>query len=234
MEESREALAQKIEQLEEKVTETVQTATASVAEATANVLETVQNATASVTDTVGSVTTAVQGTVDTVRHSVEGTVDSVKEAFDLSHQVELHPWLMMTGAVAVGFLGETLLCNSTPAAAARSSQANRSTSQPPFAAMSGQRHVEWNGPSSMAAESRGTSEKSDGWIQQIAAKFGPEISNLESLAVGVFLGSIRDLIVEAVPGSIQKPIADIVDGFTEKMGGRRIPGSVFDTEHGSA
>jgi len=241
MDESRESLAQKIEMLEDKVTETVQTATASVAEATASVLETVQSATASVSETVDSVTNAVQGTVDNVRQSVEGTVDSVKSAFDLSRQVEEHPWLMMGGAVAVGVLGATLLGNSGTNANARPrngkpSPPDRSNGhvesfrdapyQPSYATPA---PASTFVPTVSTGETKQRSE-SWSWLKHLTGTFGPEITKLEGLALGLAMGALRDVVVDAVPPGVRKEVQEVIDGFTEKLGGERLPSHAFSSK----
>jgi len=91
IDESKNALAEKIELLEEKVSETVQTASASLT-------ETVQAASASVAETVDTVKGAVQDTM----HVVAETVDSAAEAVNISRHVEKHPWPMFLGAIALG------------------------------------------------------------------------------------------------------------------------------------
>lgn len=96
MEETRTALQDKLETLEQQVKETVQSATVAV------------------TDTVATVKEAVHDTVDSVKGAVHETVDSVKDAFDLPQQVEKHPWPMFLGAAAVGFLGGRLLYRMMP------------------------------------------------------------------------------------------------------------------------
>ena len=50
----------------------------------------------------GKGTQAVHDTVDTVKGTMQETVSSVKEAFDLSRQVERHPWTMVGGSFALG------------------------------------------------------------------------------------------------------------------------------------
>lgn len=190
MEESREALAQKMERLEEKVTETVETATASVAEATATVVETVQNATTSVSETVDSVTNAVQGTVDTVRQSVAGTVDSVKDAFDFSRQMERYPWLMVAGAVGIGYWTAVFL-EAAPLAA-------------------GDTRI------SPSPKQGNTSQ----WFGGMGTTFGPEIAKLQRLAITAVLGSFKQTLIDAVPESIQQPLGKIIDEFSEKIDGR--------------
>src|SRR5262245_1321712 len=97
MEETRSALAEKLETLEQ------------------HVVGTVQEASAAVTGTVTDVRAAVQDTIGTVKDSVEETVTSVKNTFDLSRQVEQHPWIMLGGSVAAGYIVGRLLNRSAPA-----------------------------------------------------------------------------------------------------------------------
>lgn len=87
MEQTRSALTQKLEVLEKKVTDTVAEATSAVAE------------------TVTTVKDKVESTVETVKDTVESTVETVSEALNLRLQVERHPWAMVGGSMAVGFLG---------------------------------------------------------------------------------------------------------------------------------
>lgn len=96
MEQTRMALTEKLETLENQV------------------VETVQGATSAVTETVESVKDAVQETVCTVKESVSDTVETVKHTFDLPLQVERHPWVMFGGSVAVGYLAGTLLPSMGP------------------------------------------------------------------------------------------------------------------------
>lgn len=87
IDETRSALATKVETLEEKVRATVEGAKETVAE----------------------VTEAVQGTIENVKESVQDTVASVKKTFDLRCQTERHPWTMMAGSLVTGFLVGNLI-----------------------------------------------------------------------------------------------------------------------------
>jgi len=231
MDDSRDALAQKIELLEEKVTETVQNATATVAEATASVMETVQTATASVTGTVDSVTNAVQGTVDSVRQSVEGTVDSVKDAFDISRQFNQHPWLMMAGAAAVGYFGGVLLQESRQGVQARWNPREEDHRGPrsrgnSYVAATAFNDTPMNGfHSTDAPVASAPNTSAPSWFDQIGQTFAPEIKKLQSLAVGTLLSSVRDIVVENVPAGLQPQVTELIDGVTEKLGGQCIHGS---------
>jgi ElaB/YqjD/DUF883 family membrane-anchored ribosome-binding protein len=94
MTETRTALTEKLETLEEEVASKVKGTTETVAE------------------TVETVKEAVEGTVHTVKQTVENTVETVKETFDVNRQVERHPWMMFGGAVLLGFVGGRLLARS--------------------------------------------------------------------------------------------------------------------------
>jgi len=242
IDESRESLAQKIEQLEEKVTETVESATATVNEATAAVMETVQTAKSSVTETVDTVTNVVQDTVESVRHSVEGTVDSVKETFNLSRQVEKHPWLMFGGAIAVGFFGGKLL--EEPPRRPRSRQFGESfgrqdysstTSEPLYAsstsadAVSNGFHRESAGEAAPARPAVASSQKW-GWFADLASAVSPELSKLQSLAIGAAVSAIRDLLKDVTPQPLQEPLSKVIDELTEKAGGTPVQGPLLSPE----
>jgi len=91
MVDTRSALSDKLEALQEQV------------------LGTVEGTTRSVTDTVQTVQEAVQDTVSTVSETVTETVDSVKKSLDVTELVREHPWLAVGGAVALGYVGGRLL-----------------------------------------------------------------------------------------------------------------------------
>jgi ElaB/YqjD/DUF883 family membrane-anchored ribosome-binding protein len=94
--ETRTALTEKLETLEEEVTAKV------------------KGTTESVVQTVETVKDAVENTVETVSNTVEKTVETVKETFDVSRHFEEHPWLMFGGAVVVGYIGGRVLDNLGP------------------------------------------------------------------------------------------------------------------------
>ena len=244
MEESRESLAHKIELLEGKVTETVESATATVQEATANVLETVQNATASVSETVGNVTTAVQGTVENVRTSLHDGVESVKETFNIQHQVQQHPWLMLFGAVAAGYAGAMYL--QKPARGSRrdwerfdrsefrsgSNQAFEQYGQqsPLYAAPASLRpsvtsESSLNGTTSSAKVETAPAQSS--WMSTLSDTLGPELNKLKGLAIGTALGAVRDSVIQSAPEAMKKTLAEVIDDVTEKLGGQCLHGSLF-------
>ena len=86
-----------------------------------------------VVHSVHGATNAVNETVATVKDAVHDTVASVKETFDLSLQVKRHPWGMVAGSIAFGYLGGYLLRRSGSkgsAPASRSPSPSSSSSSP--------------------------------------------------------------------------------------------------------
>jgi ElaB/YqjD/DUF883 family membrane-anchored ribosome-binding protein len=68
------------------------------------VMDMLRDATSAVAGTIESVKESVGETVETVQEAVKGTVTSVKYALDVSAHVRRHPWLMLAGAVAFGYV----------------------------------------------------------------------------------------------------------------------------------
>jgi ElaB/YqjD/DUF883 family membrane-anchored ribosome-binding protein len=60
-------------------------------------------------DTVHGAADAVVQTVDNVKAAVHDTVENVKHTFDVRQLVDRHPWAMVGGAIAVGFVASYLL-----------------------------------------------------------------------------------------------------------------------------
>ena len=244
MEETRNNLSDKLEQLENKVVDSVQNATSAVAETVQNATATVNEAVQSAKDVVQSVKDSVQGTVDSVqgavdsvKDSVEGTVESVRESFqnasdsvkdtfhsaaegfkdtfDLPKQMDRHPWLMLGGAVAVGFVAGKLLD--------RAPQVSRHVGHAAY------------GVAEHAASTIGTTAAAVGsaasaagsMLDSLETMFGPEINKVKELALGALLGIIRDMAVKAAPETLAPQVGEIIDGFTSKLGGKPVEGAVL-------
>jgi ElaB/YqjD/DUF883 family membrane-anchored ribosome-binding protein len=208
MEQTRTALTEKLETLENQVVETVHEATSAVSE------------------TVESVKEAVQETVSTVKESVTGTVETVKDTFDLSLQFERHPWVMFGGSVAVGYLAGTLLPSMGP----RRIDWN-SMSQPPAEPQSFRAAEE--APRSYREEPPRPSAGSS-WLDTLTQTFGSEINTLKGLAIGTAMGLARDFLVQQVPEHLGDQVKDLVNNFTTKMGGQLIEGPILQSMQGQS
>jgi len=213
MEETRASLTEKLETLEQQVVTTVQEATTAVAET----VETVKEA---VNETVATVKDTVQETVATVKGTVEDTVVGVKETFDLQHQIEEHPWGMMAGAVALGYLGGYLLSPPRP----RVVTANIGTQYPlPVSQPIPPRPV--------ASE---PTSSGPNWWTGVSAMFAPEIAKVKGLALGVALGIVRDSITQAAPAQMQAELGNVIDSITAKLGGEPLQAPVLPQGFGES
>jgi ElaB/YqjD/DUF883 family membrane-anchored ribosome-binding protein len=208
MEETRTALTQKLETLEDKV------------------VSTVQEATSAVTDTVDNVKDAVNETVTSVKDTVQDTVASVRDTFDIERQVQRRPWLMFGGSVVLGYVaGRLLLRGTTQRRAGPQARLDRIVgSQAP--AMNG---------SHAAAPLAQTSTQSEavnepGLFSTLVEQFQPEIAKLKGMAIGTALGAVRDLVTHAVPDQMKDQVTEMVDNVTVKLGGQPVRGPVLDTQ----
>jgi ElaB/YqjD/DUF883 family membrane-anchored ribosome-binding protein len=210
--ETRAALAEKLETLEQQVVGTVHSATTAVA------------------DTVESVKDAVQQTVEMARESVHDTVEAVKDTFDLSRHVREHPWMMVSGSIAAGYVGGCLL----PRLAAAASDRLPSGGVPSLSSLAALSRVERNGGAGQRigeetpATSTASGPAAHGLLGGLEQRFGPELHKLKGLALGTMLGVVRDMIASAAPPQLGSQLAEIVDSATVKLGGQPIHGPVLN------
>jgi hypothetical protein len=162
----------------------------------------------------------VQETVANVKDAVHDTVAGVKDLFDLSLQVERHPWLIMGGSIALGYLGGYLLLRRR--GADRPAVQEPQPSAPPVGSWTTRQHngvvKEHRVMEEVSEPDRPTSQSS---------RFGPEIAKLEGLVLGTVLGVVRDMIADSVPEPMKAKFGDVMDSFTAKLGGEPVQGPVF-------
>jgi hypothetical protein len=180
MEGTRASLAGKLETLENQVLGTVQTATSTVT-------ETVED---------------VKSAVGSVTESVQEAVQSVKETFNLAEQTRRHPWPMLGGSVAAGFLGGWLLGPS------RRKEEERTPTPGPYQA------APFVSPApAVPAPTVAKSEESEG---------SGIVQSLKGLAVGTLMGVLRSMLSTSLPEGLRPNVVGIVDDLTAKLGGKPI------------
>lgn len=160
-------LSEKLETLQQQVTETVQSTGTAV------------NA------TVG----AVQETVETVTGAVQHAVHSVSNAFDLKRQIHQHPWLVIGGSVALGYLASELLTGLTKKSQPQSSTNDNTSTRHGDSATE---------PSETATVTPAVEEpglKTSSWQQ------------LRDMALGALVGLAREVATRVVP-----PMVDYLTG----------------------
>jgi len=186
MEATRASLADKLDTLENQVLGTVHDATAAVA----HTVEDVKSVVGSVTD------------------SIQDTVESVKDTLNLSEQVRQHPWGMLGGAAAVGFLGGWLM--------------GPSRKEPEVPPLSGPPRESYIAPvREKLAESSSGSEES---------AFAEPVKALKGIALGALMGLVRDMAVKALPENVKDDVVKVLNDFTTKIGGKLVEPAAEESE----
>lgn len=197
--ETRTALTEKLEALEERV------------------VSTVKDTTDAVSETVEAVKDAVESTVDTVKGTVSETVDSVKESvketFDLNHHFQTHPWMMLGGATLVGYLGGCLLDSGRSGSRASSNGWS-------YLQGHGGRPEERSRPETPPSEPAKSGPSM--WDKAVEA-LGPAISKLEGLAIGAATGVVGKMLLEAAPEAMRGDLEGVINDITTALGGKPIP-----------
>jgi ElaB/YqjD/DUF883 family membrane-anchored ribosome-binding protein len=236
LEQTRHALAEKLEQIGEKISGTVETVTETVS----NVTETVSNVTQAVEGTVQGVAEAVSGTVESVKETVSSvgekaseTVEAVRHAFNLSEQIQKRPWLWFGGSLVAGFVGGKLLSRGsrTPEAESftsgrgyydRSAEPEQGSYAPPSGSQWGHDHG-----ASSATTSRSDTESTGSWLGSLLQQLGPEINKLKGLALGTLFGVTRDMVSQALPETLKDQVTNLFNDVTKKAGGEPFEGPVL-------
>jgi len=216
--ETRTALTEKLEALQETV------------------VHAVEGTTESVTETVQTVKDAVQDTVANVSDTVQDTVDTVKSTFDISRHVENHPWAMFGGAVALGYLGAKML----PSAATISHAATAAVGTGAGSAIS---HLSGNGspgPSTTTSASQPAAnfpaqQQGSSWMKGLTEALGPVAHQLEGMAIGALTGVLGEMAMRAAPEGFKPQLKELIEKTTASLGGTPMNCSgLFDTSESSS
>jgi hypothetical protein len=192
MGQTRAALTEKLQTLENKVIGAIASTTDMVAQ------------------TVQDVGTTVRETSQNFRSTMHDTVSSVRDAFDVSQQIDQHPWLMLGGSVLAGYVGGVVLDNL---------EHGRLPSLPsaegllPHGSEIRQRMV----------TQQPSARRVPGFLKALVDTFAPELDKLKAAAVGMALGALRDKIGESVPSHMRGDFAEMMDRITTKLGGHAHP-----------
>jgi uncharacterized protein YjbJ (UPF0337 family) len=199
IEETRGSLAEKLETLEGQVKEAVGT----------------------VTDTIETVKHSVEHTVESVKSGVENTVDTVKDTFDLSRQVERHPWAAVGCSLLAGAAAGYLLGGP------RRSRADYAEGIPGMdRIIPGYRPEPAPEPARQAFRPE---PERPGFLSALADSFEGERGKIKQAAVGALMGIARDTLREALPESLAPNVTEIVDDITRRVGGEPVRGRVLQS-----
>jgi len=214
MEQTRQALASKLETLESKVAGTVQTVTDTIQETVQTVSDTVEKTKEAVSSTVETVT-------DTVAGAVENVTEGVKHALDVSGHVRHHPWLMFGGSMLVGFLAGRLLGGRSR----REETAERAVPSPTAYLPNGSREhprfeFDHNGHRYEAVEEE-RADEGPSLLENVVQHLAP----LKELAVGATLGVAREMLARHMPDNLKQGLVEVMDDMTTSLGGKPIKSS---------
>lgn len=165
-----------------------------------------------------------------VERTVQGaadTVENIKKTFDIRNQVANHPWGMMAGSMATGFLSGMLL--------RRAVQAAQPVQGPIFperaatvARPNGNAVREYPGADLSSARSEAFSTRPQtSWLGQLGTLFEGEIGKLKGTAIGTMIGAVRDLISESLPEHLRPRLEEMAKDITVKLGGEPVRGPIL-------
>jgi ElaB/YqjD/DUF883 family membrane-anchored ribosome-binding protein len=144
----------------------------------------------------------VQETVENVTETVKETVESVRETLNVRKHVERHPWAMFGGAVLLGCIAGGLLGR-------RRSRKAEPTPAPAFTPQAQSENGYRNGYS-----------KKEKPAEEEPGPLASGLQAIKGLALGTLMGTLRDVLVQAVPSTLANELVGVVDNMTTRLGGK--------------
>jgi len=218
MNETRAAMSEKLELLEQKVVDTVDGTATAVTDAVEAVKDTVKETTSAVAETVCQVKESVSETVHTVTDTVKGGLTSVKDFFD----IRKNPWLGIGGSVVAGYVVAKFVFppRRDPIQGLSSAGGYTVTSTPPSAAAavpapSQRSHAMSTNGGSHRDKSKSADSK--GWLASLAGQWEPEINKVKGMALGMLIDVSRDVVVKAMPPQWKEQLMGVFQGLASKL-----------------
>lgn len=196
MEQTRAKLADKLGELENQVRETVSSAS----------------------ETVNSTVEGVKDVVSTVSE----TVETVTSTFNISKQVQEHPWVAMGVSVATGILVGQLLGGSPRPHPERQPREEPEPSPRPQGRLS-QYFGSTVKPQQESQEEKSSTAELGSLLPDLDRIGNVALGSLGGLALGGVMNVVRDLIVRGLPSEWHQELRGVVDGITRELGGKPLP-----------
>jgi hypothetical protein len=178
--------------------------------------------------TVHTAKAAIGGTAASVKHAAAATgnaikskVASARQTLSLTRQAQRHPWAIVGGAVAAGYLLHRLLTSRTrteDSPLGRAPSLAKSPEPVDDVQLPGSMLAEASKPAESPAESNGSPNKSAG----LSSLFGPHLKPMQDMAVGVLMSVCRDAVTKPLAAEWREPLADAIDKITRQLGGTPI------------
>jgi len=175
-----------------------------------------------VRETVSGATEAVSSTVEGVKDvvsSVSETVESVTETFNVSKQVEQHPWMAFGAAVATGFVIAQVVSRATAPshngyhAVTPPADLPLQTVTPPSPAPRAEAPPQPHPESGLMHSLESMLPDMKGVVNTMAGTLG-------GLAVGGLMGVIREMASQHLPPAWQSDATRLIDQVTTQLGGK--------------
>jgi len=189
-----------------------------------------------VRETVSGATEAVSSTVEGVKDvvsSVTETVESVTETFNVSKQVEQHPWMALGAAVATGFVVAQVLGRSgnghvaagaPPGPPAPPAPSHHVTAQAGAPTPAQPAH-----PAPQQHEEHGIMHSLESMLPDMKGVMGTLATSLGGMAVGGLMGLIREMASRELPAAWKGDVTRLIDQVTTQLGGKPL-----DSAHSSS
>jgi hypothetical protein len=156
---------------------------------------------------------------ETVKETMTSTMEAMQHSFDLKYQVQQHPWMMIGGAAASGFLIGRLLSGESHVSANLASRGTPRTGPP-----DGSLPTE-----ASAAQTGGNSRVEEiGLLGRLTHQLHDELAQVKGLAIGAVFALLRDWAVRQFSGNLAPQIHELLDNMTTKLGGTRFKGPVVE------
>jgi len=194
-----------------------------------------------VRETVSGATEAVSSTVEGVKEVVEtvsDTVESVTETFNVSRQVEQHPWMAFGAAVAAGFVASQLFGHSSrPAPAPVPAPPPEPLTPSPAIQLQPVHHPQpapapvpeppkHESHSVLGSLGHNALESLESVLPDMKEVMSTVVSGVSGLAVGSLMGVIRDLAangLDGLPEEWKGEVTKLIDQVTTQLGGKVQP-----------
>jgi ElaB/YqjD/DUF883 family membrane-anchored ribosome-binding protein len=196
IEDTRAAMSEKLDILEERVRETVEGAQSSVEDIVENVKNMVDTTVEAVKQGVEGAQSTVDEIVETVKGTVGDTVETVKRTLDVQYQVDQHPWLMVGGATLAGYLlGSWGGGSTSPAFSTNDSASSAAGTTADMSAS----HAKHDSLLPSDRESSVHPQPQQGMGSSVVDQLKDEIAIIKVAAVGALISTLREMVKQAVP-----------------------------------
>jgi ElaB/YqjD/DUF883 family membrane-anchored ribosome-binding protein len=234
IEDKRASMSEKLELLEERVRDTLEETRSAVEGIVENVKETVDETVGAVKETVEGARSTVDNLVENVKGTMDDTATMVKKSFDLNYQIEQRPWLMVGGAVLVGyFLGSWMYRGSSYqrgyAEREYSSDDNNTLYTAPISdgasfddlEESGDTQKNRDASNEYRASMKSASHAKPRPWSNFLGPFQEEWDALKGVALGTLMGTLRTMVRQNMP-TVAPKLEQAINSASAKLGAEPI------------